>query len=169
MPEIDLDFGAVGKVPVGWFRLTVDKAVYRQNRAGTGMVLNLQMHFTDMPAGDLPGTEVPYEAFEGNPVYDSPSTGPASRWKLANILSAITQEPWEEDNMKLSYTCEEDCEDFREHEKCPHTKVVPSLAEATVIAYVVSDDYTGSPQPKPQKYLADDGSVTEFGADGVTE
>jgi len=162
MPEIDLDFGGVGQVPEGWFRLTCDKAVYKQNKNKDGWIINLQMHFTDMPEGNLPGTEMPYESFENNMVYDNPSLKPNSRWKLKRILEAFTGENFEEDGMKVSYTCSVDCDEFEDTGKCQHEWVVPMLQGETVVALIKGEDYEGRTLARVEKYIYDDGS-TEFG------
>jgi hypothetical protein len=166
MPEIDLDFGGVNVRPSGWFRLTVNKAIYKSNKANDGMLINLQMQLTDMPSGTIPDTDVDYEQFEGMMVQDWPSLKPTTRWKLAKVLSAITQKDWVEDGMKLEYKCEEDCDQFSETGKCPHTKRVPLLEERTVVGLVEAGEFEGTPQMKVQRYVEDDGNV-EFGPNFV--
>jgi len=164
MPQIDLDFGGINDVPEGWFRLTVDKAIYKPNKAGTAMVLNLQLHLTDMPPGCIPGTETEYEQFENRPVYDSTSMQPQVRWRLQKVLAAITGKDWSEDGMHLDFVCEEDCEQFAETEKCSHNKRIPDLEEKTVVGLVVGEEYEGNMNLKVKKWVEDNGSV-EFGPD----
>lgn len=162
--EIDLDFGGVNVRPSGWFRLTVDKAIYKSNNAGDGMIINLQMSLTDMPSGCVPDTDIEYEQFEGMMVQDWPSMKPTARWRLAKTLSAITGTEWAEDGMKLNIECEEKCDQFEETGKCSHTKRVPELEGRTVIGLVQAGEFEGTPQMKVQRYVEDNGSV-EFGPD----
>jgi hypothetical protein len=167
MVELDLDFGGVDVRPAGWFRLTTDKAIYKQNNAKDGMIINLKMHFTDMPPGTIGDTDVEYEQFENFPIDDWPSLKPGARWKLKKQLEAITGKNWDQDGMKLQIVCEEDCDEFEEYHKCEHTKRVPELENCTVIGLVEVGEYNGNPQMKVQRYVEDNGSV-EFGPD-VTE
>lgn len=169
MPTIDLDFGSVDKVPEGWFRLTCDQAILKPNKSKDGYIINLQMHFTDMPAGNLPGTEVPYEQFEGSMVYDNPSMKPSARWKLKGILQAFTGEDWDQDGMELEVSCVEECDTFKEEGKCKHNKHVLLFEDTTVAALIYSEEYEKRTLARVEKYVYDDGQI-EFGAsDSYTE
>ena len=159
MPVVDLDFGAVGKVPEGWFRVVCDKATFKKNKSGDNYIINMQNHLADMPEGNLPGSEVPYEAFENLNIFDNVSFKLSSRWKLQEVLSAFTGEDWEDDNMKLEVECEHCDEDG-----CSHDKIVPVLIDQTAVGLVYSEIYQGKPQARVRRYIPDNGFV-EFGPD----
>jgi hypothetical protein len=160
MPEVSLDFGSVGAIPEGWFRVVCDKPVYKLNNAKDGHIIEMQMHCIDMPDG--------FENFENFSVRDWPSLKPSARWKLQEVLSAFTGEDWSEDDMKLEVACVEDCEISHENfDKCPHEKIVPILKDATAVALLVAKTREGRTNANPTTYLVDDGSV-EFG-ENITE
>jgi hypothetical protein len=162
MPEIDLDFGSVGKVPEGWFRLTVDKAIFKPNKSRDGYIINLQMRLIDLPSGNLPGTDTPYEAFENMMVFENASMKLSARKFLQEKLNAITGEDWDADGMKLKVDCGL-CED----DSCDHEKHVPALEDQTVVGLIIGEDYEGRLQARVSRWLPDDGSV-DFGPN-VTE
>jgi hypothetical protein len=162
MPSIDLDFGSVGKVPEGYFRLVCDEAEYKQNKSKDGYIINLKMHLTDMPEGCLPDTDLEYASFENSAVYDNPSLKPTARWRLQKVLAAFTGEDWEQDGMKLTVVCDENCDQFEETGKCEHKKLVPLFSDATAVGLIYADDYNGRILMKVNEYLYDDGNI-EFG------
>jgi hypothetical protein len=162
MPEIDLDFGSVGKVPEGWFRLVVDKAIFKSNKSRDGYIINLQMRLIDLPSGTMPDTDVEYEQFENMMVFDNASMKLSARKFLQKKLTAITQRDWSEDGMKLKLVC-----DVCDEDSCTHEKHVPELEEKTVVGLIYGEDYEGTLQARVNRWLPDDGSV-EFGPD-VTE
>ena len=151
MPEVELDFGSVGKVPEGWFRLAVDKAVFKSNKSNDGHIINLQMRLTDMPED--------FEQFENMNVFDNASMKLTARKFLKQKLSAITGEDWSEDGMKLEIVC-----DLCDEDKCSHEKHVPILEDQTVIGLIYGEEYQGDLQARVKRWLPDDGSV-EFGPD----
>jgi hypothetical protein len=152
MPTVDLDFGNVGKVPEGWFRLVCDKAVYKPNKAKNGFIANMQMHLVDMPDE--------FEEYENMKIFDNPSFKLAARWKLQEVLGAFTGEDWEQDGMKLEVECEEDCGE----PACEHQKVIPLLQEATAVGLLYADEYEGRVNARVKRYIPDDGTV-QFGPD----
>jgi hypothetical protein len=157
MPTVDLDFGSVGKVPEGWFRLVCDKAVYKPNNANNGFVANLQMRLVDMPEA--------FEEFENMSIYDWPSFKLSARWKLQEVLGAFTGENWEDDGMKLEVECEEDCEDSHKNlAKCPHQKIIPMLAGLTAVGLITTGEYNNKPKANIERYIPDDETV-QFGPD----
>lgn len=151
MPEIDLDFGSVGKVPEGWFRLNVDKAVFKPNKSKDGYIINLHMRLIDMPEE--------FEWAENMMVFDNASMKLSARRFLKQKLSAITGEDWSDDGMKLEIVC-----DLCEEDECTHDKHVPILEDQTVVGLVYGEEYQGDLQPRVSRWLPDDGSV-EFGTD----
>lgn len=160
MPEISLDFGNVGKVPEGYFRVQITKPIYQSNNNHDGMIIKTQMKCIDMPPE--------FEDFEGHVVFDQPSFKPTALWKTQEFLHAFTGEDWTEDGMKLEYACIEDCEISHDNiAKCPHEKIIPILVDATAVALLKREVYNDRPSAKPQHYLVDDGTV-EFGAN-ITE
>ena len=151
MPEIDLDFGSVGQVPEGWFRLTCDKAIFKPNKSKDGYIINLQMRLIDMPEE--------FEAYENTMVFDNVSMKLAARWRLKDVLSAFTGDDWSDDGMKLQLECEECDED-----NCAHQKNVPALVDHTAIGLIYGEDYQGRISARVKNYLVDDGAI-EFGPD----
>jgi len=152
MPTVDLDFGSVGKIPEGWFRLVCDKALYKPNKSKDGFIANLQMRLIDMPEE--------FEEFENLSIYDWPSFKLSARWKLQEVLGAFTGENWEEDGMQLEVECEEDCGE----DSCPHQMVIPILKDATAVGLIYGKEFDGKVRANVKNYLPDDGTV-EFGAD----
>jgi hypothetical protein len=152
MPTVSLDFGSVGKVPEGWFRLVCDKAVYKPNKSKDGFIANMQMHLADMPDE--------FEEFENMKIFDNPSFKLAARWKLQEVLGAFTQEDWTGDGMQLEVVCEEDCGE----EDCPHQLIIPILTDATAVGLIYSEEYQGRVNARVSRYIPDDGTV-EFGSD----
>lgn len=148
MPEIDLDFGE--KLPdEGVYRVHSDDAEYKLNKTKDGFIINLKMRMIDMPD--------PFEEFENLPVYDNPSLKLSARWKLREVLEAFTQDPWDEDGLKLEVVCVEDCD--ADLVDCPHKKIVPCLIDKDALGICYHDDYSGRLSVKISRYLADDGQV----------
>jgi hypothetical protein len=140
MAKLDLDFGGVGALPEeGVYRLTIDKAIVKSNKAKDGKVVNLQMSLTDMPD----------EAFEGQKVFDSPSLKLAARWKIKEVLEAFTQKDWDEDGLEIEYDEE--------------TGEIEMLQNLTALGICYHDDYQGKMNLKVKTYLPDNGQV-EIGA-----
>lgn len=149
MPEVDLDFGSVGKMPEdGTYRLHVDAAIFKKNKDKDGFVANLQMSLTDMPDN----------TFDGMKVFDSPSFKLSARWKLKEVLDAVTQQDWDEDAMKLEWVCEDDC-DAETFDECPHKKHIPILEDTDVLGICYADDYQGRLSMKVRTYLPDNGVI----------
>lgn len=138
MPTLDLDFGDIGKVPPeGCWRLHINEATYKSNKAKDGFIIELDATFIDMPD----------DTFEDFKVFPKPTASlkPTARWKLQQILSAITQEDWTADGMHLEVD-----EDNK----------VPALANKTVLAICVHDEYNGQTNCKPGTWIPDNGEVT---------
>jgi hypothetical protein len=150
MPTVDLDFGSVDDRPEGWYRLTCAKPVYKKNKAGDGFIINLEMKFTDMPDE--------WSSFENQKLYDQPSLAISARWKLKEVLEAFTNHPWDEDNMKIEWECEQECE-AETYDECPHTKIVPDLVDTTAVGLIYAGEYKGRINCKVKQYLPDDGTV----------
>jgi hypothetical protein len=158
MPSVDLNFGDVGKIPEeGTYRYLIDKAIFQQNKSKDGFVVNLQMDLIDSPD----------EKFEGHKVFDNPSFKLSARWKLQEVLQAVTQQEWQEDEMNIEWECEEDC-DAETFEECPHKKHVPLLEGKTVLGISYHYDYNQRLTLKIKNYLPDNGMV-EIGANSPEE
>ena len=151
MPEVKLDFGSVGKVPEGWFRLTIDKAIFKSNKSNDGYIINLQMRLIDMPDE--------FEAYDNMMVFDNASMKLSARRFLKQKLSAITQKDWSDDGMALEVSCE-----LCDEESCDHEKHVPELEDQTVVGLIYAEEYQGDLQARVRRWLPDDGSV-DFGPD----
>ena len=141
MPTVDLNMGSVGKVPEGYFRLSVDKAIYKSNKTKDGKIINLQMSLIDMPDE--------FEDFENTKVFETASFKPTGLWRVQEVLRAFTGDPWDEDNLSLEID-----EDGN----------VECLQDATAIGLIYADDsYQNRVQPKVKSFFVDDGSI-ELGA-----
>jgi hypothetical protein len=136
MPELSLDFGNVGKVPPdGTYRFTVVKAKVKLNKAKDGKYINFQFALTDSPD----------EAFEGHTVWDKGSLKKAGLWRTQEILEAITQEPWQDDDMSLTVNDDDEVE---------------FLHDQTFMASCEQDlDYKGKDVLVIKSYFPDDGTV----------
>lgn len=139
MPTLDLDFGDVNKVPPeGVWRVLIKEGIYKQNKAKDGFIIEFDAELMDMPDPD----------FDGFKVFPKPNASlkPAARWKLQEVLSAITQEDWSDDGMQLEVN-EDD-------------NTVPVVEGKTVLAVIVHETYNKRVNAKIETWIADDGEVT---------
>jgi hypothetical protein len=137
MPTLDLgDFSKIGVLPpVGHYRLQVTKnPKHEPNKKKDGHSFVLKNIIIDSPD----------EAFENFPVTAWASTKVAARWKLKEILEAITQEPWDDENVQL----ELDDDDVL---------IDPALEDRTFIALIEHSDDGKNANIKT--FFPDDGSV----------
>ena len=89
---IDLDFGDVGgfePMPDGNYLLRVADAPVKENKAKDGSMIVLELDVVEP------------EEYVGRKVWLNVSLKPQARWKLQEVLEAITQKEWRDDNMTL--------------------------------------------------------------------
>lgn len=127
MPDLDLNFGDVEPpkpLPDGTYEFSVAKIEVKDTKGsdGTKKYLNFQFNCVDDNVENL--AKVP-------PVFDIASLEPNARWKVQQVLEAITGQFWREDGMNL------DLEDL--------------LGERVTLT-VTTDSYNGQPRNKVAKY-----------------
>jgi len=142
MPTLDLNFGDVGKMPPeGVWRMIVKEAIVHNNKANDGQIIEFDAEFMDMPD----------DTFEGSKVFPKPNASlkPTARWKLQEVLSAITQSDWSDDGMQL---------EVEETEKDGYYRV-PSLEDKTVLVIVKHGTYNNKPTYGVDTWIPDDGQI----------
>jgi len=143
MPTLDLDFGDVGKMPPeGVWRILIKSAILKQNKAKDGQIIDFEAEFMDMPD----------PSYEGFKIFPNPNASlkPTARWKLQEVLGAITQEDWSDDNMKLEVNGPDDAEPYH----------IPLLEGKTSLIVFVHDTYNNKPSMKVDTWIPDNGEVT---------
>jgi Protein of unknown function (DUF669) len=92
---LDLDFGGVGggfePLPDGNYTLKVADCPVKENKAKDGRMIVFEFDVMD-------------DDFVGRKLWLNTSLKPAARWKLQEVLEAITQQEWREDGMELELT-----------------------------------------------------------------
>lgn len=139
MPVLDLDFGGVNAIPPeGVWRIHINKATYKSNKAKDGYIIDFDAEWRDL------------EDWDGKKVFPNPNASlkPAARWKLQEILSAITQEDWEDDGMQLEVEEQED-----------GSLTVPMLHDKTALVIVTHDTYNNRPTISLGTWIRDDGAT----------
>lgn len=147
MPTLDLDFGDVGKiVPEGVWRVLIKEGTYKANKAKDGFIIEFDAEVMDMPEE--------YASLEGTKVFPKPNVSlkASARWKLQEVLGAVTQSDWTEDGMQLEVN-EDD-------------NTVPIVAGKTVLATFVHEEYNKRVNSKMDTWIPDDGTIEP--GEGVT-
>lgn len=88
---LNLSFGDVQgfePIPGGMYTLKIADCPVRENKAKDGEMIVFEFDVQD-------------EEYEGRKVWLNVSLKPQARWKLQEVLEAITQKEWREDDMDL--------------------------------------------------------------------
>lgn len=137
MPTLDLSFGDVGSLPPdGNYRLVVNDAIYKANRAGDGYIIEMDCWILDAPD----------EKWDGFKPWPKPNASlkTSARWKLQEALEAITQREWKEDNLQLEVD-----DDMK----------VPELIGKTFIGVCMQGEFANRSVLKVDTFLRDDGTT----------
>jgi hypothetical protein len=140
MAKLDLDFGGINAIPPeGCWRYIINDARVKLNKAKDGHYIELDVMMLDAPD----------EKFEGHKPFPKPivSLKDTARFKLQELLQAVTGDTWEEDGMSLEINDTED----------PPT--VPILIGKTFLGISVHEPYQNRINFKVDSYLPDDNSV----------
>lgn len=145
MPELDLNFGSVGKRPPEQPYLVAVKDAFveeNKNKDGQNIVLDLSLMQTDDPQ------------WEGYDVRSWISLKEGALWSAQEALEAITGEEWQEDNMKLAVSDEEPVK--KGSQKMVNR--IPAFIGIQTWIVLEHTDFGGRPGVGVAKWLGDDPS-----------